>query len=427
MEETREPVAPGAALTYRLVFGNRGTAPVPDATLTATLPAGAAFQSADDGGTHAAGVVTWPLGTLAAGASGWRQFSVQVGAGLADGSVLVSEAAVRTAGTPGTGAWAAESTSVRAASPLALAMTVDPDLAAPREVLAYTLTVTNQGGTPLAGAVLTQTVPLAVTTSESRTDGGDCPAGICAGRLITWDLGDLAAGQVVIKQVEATVQSTVDDGALVASNAQVVAGEFTASADAHARVCGAGPGACDHGTTPPAPVRDLAIVKVSGPKSVTLKPGTAPKPSRVKVVLQNQAPQAATVPDLATLQALVILAIESLGACPAPAAALEPPKKLPVTLKPKARLTVSFAVTFTCASDPVKSVSGDYHLRADVNTAALGGGADADPVDDICPRTVTPPFRVDPNPDGSLRDKGCGTKKPDGTFGAPIVVDAIQK
>jgi hypothetical protein len=40
---------------------------------------------------------------------------------------------------------------------------------------------------------------------------------------------------------------------------------------------------------------------------------------------------------------------------------------------------------------------------------------------------VTPPFRLDPNPDGTLRDRGCGARQTDGTFGGPVVVDVIAR
>lgn len=40
---------------------------------------------------------------------------------------------------------------------------------------------------------------------------------------------------------------------------------------------------------------------------------------------------------------------------------------------------------------------------------------------------VTPPFEVDLNPDGTIKDKGCGEKKDDKTFGAPVLVDVVVR
>ena len=51
------------------------------------------------------------------------------------------------------------------------------------------------------------------------------------------------------------------------------------------------------------------------------------------------------------------------------------------------------------------------------------GDPDSHPADDSCPRSVTPPYAVDPYPDGKIRDKGCGAKKPDKTRGGEVLID----
>jgi hypothetical protein len=61
-------------------------------------------------------------------------------------------------------------------------------------------------------------------------------------------------------------------------------------------------------------------------------------------------------------------------------------------------------------------------LRAEVHHAS-----DGHPVDDVCPRQVPPPGVVDPHPDGSILDKGCGAKLANKTFGGPVLVDAVRK
>lgn len=98
--------------------------------------------------------------------------------------------------------------------------------------------------------------------------------------------------------------------------------------------------------------------------------------------------------------------VESLGAGrTAPVATLhagKPQKPLPITVKSKGRLTVLFDVTIDCA------VLGDPDSR---------------PVDDLCPRSVTPPYVVDPYPNGEIRDKGCGATKPDKTRGGDVLID----
>jgi hypothetical protein len=152
----------------------------------------------------------------------------------------------------------------------------------------------------------------------------------------------------------------------------------------------------------------------------------------VKVQLQNRGPQAETIASQSTLAQAVSLVLTSLGGCAVPMAELLPPKKFPVTLKSKQKLDVLFRVTFTCVNDPAKSKTkdpghDDYGLAAHVSRAALGGNPDTHTADDVCPRSVAPPFALDPNPNGKIKDKGCGTKKTDKTFGAPVVIDVVVK
>lgn len=131
---------------------------------------------------------------------------------------------------------------------------------------------------------------------------------------------------------------------------------------------------------------------------------------------------------------IVSLTVESLGNCMAPAAVLHPgspQKPLPFTLKPKQKLTVAFDLIFECANDSLASTAqedhSDYRYTVHLNHAALDGKADTHPEDDICPRSITLPFEIDLNPDGTIRDGGRGEKKADRTFGADILTDVIIK
>ena len=72
-------------------------------------------------------------------------------------------------------------------------------------------------------------------------------------------------------------------------------------------------------------------------------------------------------------------------------------------------------------SDPSHS---DYFFEARVNFGSLGGAEDEHSADDICPRTVAPPYEVDPVND-RIRDRGCGAKRSDRTSGDPIYVDVV--
>lgn len=182
----------------------------------------------------------------------------------------------------------------------------------------------------------------------------------------------------------------------------------------------------------PATSRDLAVVVLRGPKRATFAAGGTSSAQRFTVVLQNRGPAVEVVPDAAALAALVRLDLESIAspACtPAPIVAVKPPKarQFPIRLKPKGKRAVVFEVRLGCAGDPAKGPRHeDFRLTARVDLAALGG-VDGHAQDDVCPRRVTPPGVIDPNPDGKILDRGCGARLADGTFGGPVLLDAVLK
>ena len=90
VEEDRDPVAAGETISYKVVIGNATSVAAPNVTMKASLPAGTVFVSANGGGTHSGGVVTWNLGTVGAGKSGERSFTVRVNSDVANGTLLTA-------------------------------------------------------------------------------------------------------------------------------------------------------------------------------------------------------------------------------------------------------------------------------------------------------------------------------------------------
>ncbi len=174
-------------------------------------------------------------------------------------------------------------------------------------------------------------------------------------------------------------------------------------------------------------VHDLAVVKVKTPKKIALSSTLLSRTARVAVSIQNRSDHEEMITDQATLGELVSLDVQSLGPCSNAVALLQPNAKLPVTLASKKKLTVFFSVTFDCVNDPVANsktdlTHGDYQTIATVHHDALDGQPDAHVEDDACPHD-TLPNGVDQFPDGTVKDKGCGGKKPDGTLGADLITD----
>jgi uncharacterized repeat protein (TIGR01451 family) len=88
-QDSPDPVAAGALLTYTLVVSNTGYADATDVTITDTLPASASFVSADSGGVLVGDQVQWTGKTVPAGDSLTAGFVVQV-EGAPDGPPIVN-------------------------------------------------------------------------------------------------------------------------------------------------------------------------------------------------------------------------------------------------------------------------------------------------------------------------------------------------
>ncbi len=164
-----------------------------------------------------------------------------------------------------------------------------------------------------------------------------------------------------------------------------------------------------------APGRDFAITRIIAPATVVL---TSQKPSQTKVVLVEFENVGTNTVVISNLTGFVDLTVQTLGTnCPDAQVTLHngpPQKKLPVTLKHKARLQVAFDVVFDCANDLLPSTHG--HPHNDFRSLAqVGAGEDTNTVGNVCPR---PPSGSDP---------GCGDVGTNHVLGADIFTDVVVK
>jgi hypothetical protein len=174
---------------------------------------------------------------------------------------------------------------------------------------------------------------------------------------------------------------------------------------------------------------DFAVTSLKVAKKVTLRSAVGVIAKTLTVTIQNRDPAPMTIPDVATLRALVQVAGTSLGPCGSPTIELVPPKKLPIVLKPKKKLTLKYTVRFVCANDSLATTKvtrhDDYRFTATVHHEAIDGNTDTHPDDDTCPRGPLPTL-FDPLPDYSIRDQGCGPR----VFGLPggaVLTDVVVK
>ena len=83
IDSSEDVVLSGESVQYTLTFGNRSISSVTGATLTFPVPA-AATSVNSSGGTLSNGMISWNLGTLAAGEGGRRTVTATIGGSAAD-------------------------------------------------------------------------------------------------------------------------------------------------------------------------------------------------------------------------------------------------------------------------------------------------------------------------------------------------------
>jgi uncharacterized repeat protein (TIGR01451 family) len=217
IEEDRDPVAAGETLSYKVVIGNSTSIAAPNVTMKASLPTGTVFVSANGGGTHSAGVVTWNLGTVGAGKSGERNFTVRVSTDVANGTVLTARVIAEDTLEPQDTARASTSTSVRAAVPLTLGFSFTSNL--------YTLAVGNRGSTDLGGVTVYALTPDNLNYySGNASPSPDSGGSYYGGDLARWTLGSLFAGQTrtITVPLNFSSSSRAGNGSLISYQAIVV-------------------------------------------------------------------------------------------------------------------------------------------------------------------------------------------------------------
>jgi len=176
-----------------------------------------------------------------------------------------------------------------------------------------------------------------------------------AGGVVTWSVGNLANSAGASATI---VVSTVSTG-LISNTASVTYAGAASNITATASVTVTN-------VSPVIEFPDLSIVKVTGPKAITL---TAKKPSVTKSATVEIANVGTNIYTITSLSNLVTLAVESLttGVPNAEVALVSgrPQKPLPVTLKKKEKLSVVFDVTFN------ETTNSEFRYVAELNDTVV--------------------------------------------------------
>ncbi|WP_170150246.1 DUF11 domain-containing protein [Parahaliea mediterranea] len=212
---TPSPALAGDVLTFTVTVRNDAS-PATGVTVRANVPAQTSYLSHSPGGNYdGSGQVTWAVGELATGASAQVSLTVQVDAPLPDDSQLSFGASVSADNATTAGAGVIVFVSSRPA--LNLQKTAAVRAVTPGELLTYTLSYSNTGTDREAQATLEDNLP-PETTYQSSTGGGTH-----AGGVVTWNLGEVAAGASGSVAVTVRVNDGVPGGTVL-HNAATLSG-----------------------------------------------------------------------------------------------------------------------------------------------------------------------------------------------------------
>ena len=200
-------------VTYTLTYGNPGTAGVA-ANLSFPLPAGTTFVSASGGGTSSGGVVSWTLGTLAAGSAARQTVVLQVASTATAGSQLAADAALLNPTTGAALAHAGLTTGVgnSTVTVLSVSAAATPDPVAPGQTVSYSVTVSNTAAATHT-VYLRTTVPVDTTVASSGLSLGANCDGVAfttcaAGQTLAFGAFNVTAGGKVTVVYPALVSTT---------------------------------------------------------------------------------------------------------------------------------------------------------------------------------------------------------------------------
>ena len=179
-------------------------------SVTDSLPAAVSFVSASSGGVTNGGIVTWSLGSLAAGTATNLTLTVTAPVSGVTLTNLASGGSPTSDPNPTNNTSLPVFTSVTPIANLAIGKTGPADVAATGN-LTYVICVTNFGPSTASSVVVTDALPAGVTF-VSASGGGANNAGV-----VIWNLGDLANGLVS----NVTVTVTAPPAALLTNMASV--------------------------------------------------------------------------------------------------------------------------------------------------------------------------------------------------------------
>lgn len=223
LSASADPVVPGDTFSFTVDVGNATPTTLPNAQLTATLPAGLTVDSVSDGGTASGDEVTWTLDSVAAGTSLQRTVTVRATAPLVSGQILHADATLSYDGGPASHAEHVV-TVVGDRPPLSVDIATSVDPAEPNSRALYTITLSNTSGDRVDDVSVLLRVPAGlrfavvdIVPDDARCGNQDCRPNEEA----IWQPGTLAAGEALTISINAVVSGEALAGQLIAMPVRV--------------------------------------------------------------------------------------------------------------------------------------------------------------------------------------------------------------
>jgi uncharacterized repeat protein (TIGR01451 family) len=211
-------VKPSNTLVYTLTFSNSGTDEATGVVLEDHLPPDVTFVSASNQGSHSNGVVTWDIGTLAAGANGSVTVMVSVNSPLPNGTILHNSASLHSNEVQNVTPPVTDVT-VSSAPVLAISKKPSKTVASPGDTLIYTIEFNNTGSDQATNVLLEDHLPPEVTLVSASNNGVE------SGGVVDWSLGTLAAGASGSVSVTVSVKSPLANGTVLHNTATIDSAE----------------------------------------------------------------------------------------------------------------------------------------------------------------------------------------------------------
>ncbi len=203
---------PGGLLTYTILYTVTGDAPANGVTISDRTPLSTTFFSASDSPVSSpavgnAGDVVWAIGDLLPATSGVTQatgsrlMTVRVDGVVLTGTAIVNSAIITDAS--GLTDTAEATATVVSSHDLAISKRVQPVIAAPGDLITYTLTYSVTGNEPSLGTTISDVLPADV----SFVSATPAPS-LTVGNTLVWSLGDQSPTKTETITITARITDT---------------------------------------------------------------------------------------------------------------------------------------------------------------------------------------------------------------------------